>query len=396
MSYCELFSGLSRFSGILTCMSSRHPTTNMAGPSVGIPQELVDLVVDELSGDKPTLKACSLTCRSWVYRSQYRLHKHLFFSNVKHLTSSSDRYLNSTVAAYVNSLDLSTLPTSTSPYLSGERIQVWVILTRLTQVRRLTVRNLEDAATVTPFITMAFPNVSELVLGTAEFDSFAQFKSFFAAFAHVKRFQLDTFDVFPWLSDSEDDEFSEDDDDYLEFPRLQHLTLSGRSLYSADLMDLASWLRSELPGSSSLRSLTFETWYGGRFGTMRAYLVACRRSLQTLQLPMGALESSVARLNFKRLGTLLQALSMRNSVNNELQCRAQAVVKASNTFLRGGGTLLGNALLYQRGRRTDPIPNHIPGPLSRRPGLRPCPQRSACSAARFPRCRSRLFSTPIR
>lgn len=266
------------------------------------PQEIVDLVVDALSNERPALNACSLTCRSWLPRSQYRLHKHLRFSNVSHLTSDPLRYLNSETARYVHSLDLATLPTSSSPSQRAQRIQAWVILARFTEVRRLTVRNLEDAATITPFISMAFPHVTELMLGKAEFDSFAQFKSFFASFVHLTRFQLDQFDVFPWQSEGEDEDISDDEDDYLDFPLLRHLTLSGPSLYSVELIDLAIWLRSELPGPYSLQSLNFETWYGGRFGTMKAYLAACRRSLQVLTLPMGTTGPSIARCNFQRLG----------------------------------------------------------------------------------------------
>ncbi|THH29458.1 hypothetical protein EUX98_g4742 [Antrodiella citrinella] len=283
-----------------------------------IPPELVDLFIDALSHDRPSLKACALTGHAWLYRSQYRLHRHLRFSNLKHLTSDPLRYIDPAIAQYVHSLDLATLPTvSSSPAdPCADRIQIWVILSRLTQVRSVTIRSLEDAATVTPFVSLAFPHVTELTLGRAEFDSFAQFKAFFASFVHLTRFQLDQFDVFPWASDSEDSEeesISEDEDDYLDFPLLRHMTLSGRSLYSDELIDLAHWLRSELPGSYSLQSLTFETWYGGRFGTMKAYLAACRRSLQVLELPMGASEPSIARLNFKRFGfrhlTKLQTLS---------------------------------------------------------------------------------------
>ena len=118
----------------------------------------------------------------------------------------------------------------------------------------------------------------------------------------MTHFQLEEFDIFPCNSDSEDEDSSEEEEESVEFPFLRHLTLSGRSLYSVELIDLAAWLRSELPGPYNLQSLTFETWYGGRFGTMKAYLAASRRSLQVLQLPMGACEPSIARLNFKGFG----------------------------------------------------------------------------------------------
>lgn len=40
------------------------------------PQEIIDEIIDRCSGDKRTLIACSLTCRTWVYRTR----KHLFSS----------------------------------------------------------------------------------------------------------------------------------------------------------------------------------------------------------------------------------------------------------------------------------------------------------------------------
>ncbi|KAF9645493.1 hypothetical protein BDM02DRAFT_3120176 [Thelephora ganbajun] len=38
-----------------------------------IPQELVDLIIDNLHTDKPALKTCSLVARAWVARSRYHL-----------------------------------------------------------------------------------------------------------------------------------------------------------------------------------------------------------------------------------------------------------------------------------------------------------------------------------
>ena len=58
----------------------------------------------------------------------------------------------------------------------------------------------------------------------------------------------------------------------------------------------------EIMTQTDLQSLTFETWYGGRFGTMKAYLGACRRSLQVLELPMAAPDPTIARMNFRRFG----------------------------------------------------------------------------------------------
>ena len=47
----------------------------MAPPGLpGIPQEIIDEVIDFCSGDKKTLLACSLISRAWIYRTR----KHLF------------------------------------------------------------------------------------------------------------------------------------------------------------------------------------------------------------------------------------------------------------------------------------------------------------------------------
>ena len=84
---------------------SREPPTLVAHHHLEFPQELVDLIVDALSDDRIALNACSMTCRAWTYRSQFRLHRHLRFTNVKHLTSNPSRYDDPVLAGYVHSLD---------------------------------------------------------------------------------------------------------------------------------------------------------------------------------------------------------------------------------------------------------------------------------------------------
>jgi hypothetical protein len=53
----------------------------------GIPQEVLDAVIDELADDRAALKSCCLASRRWVRRSQHHLFKEVRFSSLLGLKS---------------------------------------------------------------------------------------------------------------------------------------------------------------------------------------------------------------------------------------------------------------------------------------------------------------------
>ena len=60
---------------------------------MGLPQELVDLIVSMLSDDIPALKACSLTCKAMFVSTQHLIHRTLRLPNDPHAREQKLRYL---------------------------------------------------------------------------------------------------------------------------------------------------------------------------------------------------------------------------------------------------------------------------------------------------------------
>ncbi|KAH9930205.1 uncharacterized protein B0H18DRAFT_1083847 [Fomitopsis serialis] len=72
-----------------------------------LPQELAEMIIDEL-GDtyqRPTLAACSLTCRAWLHRSRVHIHSAVRLDPNSHLDRLSELY-SGPLADYVRSLSI--------------------------------------------------------------------------------------------------------------------------------------------------------------------------------------------------------------------------------------------------------------------------------------------------
>lgn len=83
------------------------PVTSGAGKTTRVPQEMVDMVIDELGRtyQRSALAACSLTCRDWLPRSRIHIHSSVRIdscSNIERLTKLYDSHL----ARYVRSLSI--------------------------------------------------------------------------------------------------------------------------------------------------------------------------------------------------------------------------------------------------------------------------------------------------
>lgn len=57
----------------------------------GIPQELIDAIIEKNHADKATLQACSLVSRSWTYSSQRRIFSHISFNRPQSCYNQSSR-----------------------------------------------------------------------------------------------------------------------------------------------------------------------------------------------------------------------------------------------------------------------------------------------------------------
>ena len=60
------------------------PPTTRSSPTAGLPMEVIEMIVAYLIYEKPSLIACSLTCRSWYIAVVPHLH-HTFIAPIGHL-----------------------------------------------------------------------------------------------------------------------------------------------------------------------------------------------------------------------------------------------------------------------------------------------------------------------
>ncbi|KAJ3476156.1 hypothetical protein NLI96_g11356 [Meripilus lineatus] len=104
-----------------------------------LPQELTDLIIDNLHSDLISLRACTLTCHSWLHRSRRLLHSRV---RIGEYFVDLDRYSDPNVAHYVRELELYMV-------VSGHTCQrvttepLWQMISRFPSVNTLTIRDLE-------------------------------------------------------------------------------------------------------------------------------------------------------------------------------------------------------------------------------------------------------------
>lgn len=119
-----------------------------------LPQEIWDVVIDYLWRHRHSLRACSLTCRSWTHRAQEHLHRS-YSILCPRMDLNSDIYSSPKVAQHVRHLRAVLLPappTEGTGYLSVEDVDdpadisarrhrnvicVWGILSRFTRLQTL-------------------------------------------------------------------------------------------------------------------------------------------------------------------------------------------------------------------------------------------------------------------
>ena len=76
--WCQALAGIRRrYSGGV-------PPTTRSSPTTGLPMEVIEMIVAYLIYEKPSLIACSLTCRSWYIAVVPHLH-HTFIAPIGHL-----------------------------------------------------------------------------------------------------------------------------------------------------------------------------------------------------------------------------------------------------------------------------------------------------------------------
>ncbi|KAI0792708.1 hypothetical protein C8Q75DRAFT_577896 [Abortiporus biennis] len=162
--------------------------------SLELPQELIDLIIDNLRHDPLTLRACTLTCHAWLHRSRRHLHSRVrigeYFINL-------ERYSSPHVAHYVRELELYMV-------VSGRARQrvttnaVWEMISRFPNVRSLTIRDLEVprlSSTKLEILQTLCKQLQSLTLINVEFEDADDFMLFMShceqlIHLHIPRMQF--------------------------------------------------------------------------------------------------------------------------------------------------------------------------------------------------------------
>ncbi|THH31879.1 hypothetical protein EUX98_g2334 [Antrodiella citrinella] len=104
-----------------------------------VPQEIVDLIIDNLQDDPLALRACALTAHNWVHRSRRHLHSRVrigeYYVNMK-------RYNSRSVAQYVKELDLYMVRTDRGRKRTTTD-SLWRMIGRFPNLKSLIIRDFE-------------------------------------------------------------------------------------------------------------------------------------------------------------------------------------------------------------------------------------------------------------
>lgn len=189
-------------------ISLTHTVFFVAEPvfRLNLPQELVDGIIDQLQDDVATLKACALTQRSMVYRSQYHIHRDLLLDCATPL--DPDRYSSPNIARLIRKLQLytpyksafdmseedSTNQDAAALYEKEEsyRHRPWTVISRLTGVRDLFL--VDFSWNISPsdrdLFATQFQHVTSLSLRLACFADSEDFLDFISVFKGLTSLSL--------------------------------------------------------------------------------------------------------------------------------------------------------------------------------------------------------------
>ncbi|KAI0790675.1 hypothetical protein C8Q75DRAFT_806073 [Abortiporus biennis] len=185
----------------------------------GLSPELCDMILDYLHDDQAALKACSLTCKGWLPRSQYHLHYRVTMVDLPDgtlegdLTDSDfpqidpDFYSSPIVAAHVSELRLLNPPPpweddaispTASLSMSGRQTiehcrTVWETISRFTNIHKLFIANLRwcyHSPDEVKLLSRIFKNVSQLYLADSYFLDFSHFVHLLSIFPNLSHLTL--------------------------------------------------------------------------------------------------------------------------------------------------------------------------------------------------------------
>ena len=104
-----------------------------------VPQEIVDLIIDNLQDDPLALRACTLTAHNWVHRSRRHLHSRV---RIGEYYINLNRYSCPQTASYVRELDLYMVRTTRGRQRTTTD-RLWEMVERFPNLKSLIIRDFE-------------------------------------------------------------------------------------------------------------------------------------------------------------------------------------------------------------------------------------------------------------
>ncbi len=156
-----------------------------------IPPELSDYVIDFLHDDRPSLKACSLTCRTWHPAARHHLFRTVTFSSPR---SREDFQQLLHAAPYIGQFARDVRLGKWSPYVAKGEIykpeQLSMIFCALPAVERLELVLVEMDAVLESSLIRHFTSVTQLSLEYCRFPAFGALVGLLRSFPALERLSL--------------------------------------------------------------------------------------------------------------------------------------------------------------------------------------------------------------
>ncbi|KAJ6566802.1 hypothetical protein B0H19DRAFT_714200 [Mycena capillaripes] len=150
-----------------------------------LPPEVIDLVIDNLHDDLPTLRACSLVSRDWVGGSRHHL-----FDDGPYLTGRNLGVFRDLLESPYNTFSFHLRSLHATGFHYDDVTQLWPLLPGFSRLRSLHIdgNRVFDIALLG---TQAFSSVDSLALSRAVFPSYPGLTTFLSRFPSLKTLKLD-------------------------------------------------------------------------------------------------------------------------------------------------------------------------------------------------------------
>ncbi|THH30209.1 hypothetical protein EUX98_g3987 [Antrodiella citrinella] len=161
-------------------------------PTIDIPQEVSDIIVDLLSRDARSLKSSALISRQWRDRSQYHLHHTLKLDRKSNIPSLVDIYGDNLLPHYVRAISIDMMWGDFWSMIWGESwSSLLPIFHQFDGVRSLSLGRMGPiSVAMHEFVSERFACLDSLSLTCVSVENFSTFSTFLNALPHLAHLAL--------------------------------------------------------------------------------------------------------------------------------------------------------------------------------------------------------------